>query len=190
MPDQLPRSLARRWILEAILQVFDAELADGCYGLADGAGAPVSVCRPASALSLALIAILLSSASNPPVTAAMPGTLDPESSRGSNPGVEDLRGRHRARFGRWAGPLRPSGRPREPSVRVAPWAVLRAVREVCMMGSCACLGALGRGRGVAPWYRVVRAAERRPSGRSRAALCACLCVCSCSCAAIGPCIDR
>ena len=43
MPDQLPRSLGRRWILEAILQVFDAELADGCYGLADGAGAPVSL---------------------------------------------------------------------------------------------------------------------------------------------------
>ena len=43
MPDQHLLTLARRWILEAILKIFDAELADGCYGLADGAGAPVSL---------------------------------------------------------------------------------------------------------------------------------------------------
>ena len=43
MPDQLLSSLARRWILEAILQIFDAELADSCYGLSDVAGAPVSL---------------------------------------------------------------------------------------------------------------------------------------------------
>ena len=43
MPDQLPLTLARRWILEAILQIFDAELADSCYGLSDVAGAPVSL---------------------------------------------------------------------------------------------------------------------------------------------------